>query len=115
VVRALSIGDYEEAAASTRQVEGAPFDATAFQSALTPFLDAHGRVVFDGRAKQGWNTVITPDGNHRWTIRQVLVGPFDADDEDDDDVGAWSIEGVVDLRDGTDPQGPLVQVLTIAE
>ncbi len=113
VVRALAIEDWDEAAASVRQVEGMEFGPKDFAEALKPFLAEVGRVVFDGRAKQAWNTVITPDGPHRWTVRQVLVGPFDA--EADEDGAVWSIDGVVDLRDGTDPQGPVVQVLRIGE
>ena len=67
---------------------------------------------FDGRSKQGWATRITPDGPHRWRVSQVLVD--DETDSEDDDAGeAWSIEGIVDLTQDTNPAGNLVRLVSI--
>ncbi|MFT4623620.1 MAG: superfamily II RNA helicase [Myxococcota bacterium] len=117
VVRALARADFDEAAASIRQVEGSEFTANDFETALEPFLAEHGRVVFDGRAKQAWNTVMEPAGAHRWTVRQVLVGPWrdELEGEEEEEPAAWSIDGLVDLSDDTNPSGPVVQVLRIGE
>ncbi len=107
VVKALSNEDWDEAAASVRQVDGAEFTGGDFEEALAPYLAVHGRVVFDGRSKLAWNTIIEKAGPHQWTVRQVLV--------DDDEDSAWSIDGQIDLVRDTNPAGPLVQVLRIGE
>jgi superfamily II RNA helicase len=111
VVRALARQDWEEAAASVRQEEDAPFTAEAFEAALKPYHEAYGAVSYDGRSRQGWNTQIEPDGPHRWKVRQMLVPPLDLDAEEVDEV--WSIEGVVDLREDTNPSGPIVRVVGV--
>jgi hypothetical protein len=77
-------------------------------------------VAFDHRARLGTTTTITPTGRHTFTVRQVLLprqvaaGPETWGYEDPDDAGeaeeSWALEGVVDLRDDTAPQGPLVEI-----
>jgi len=45
-------------------------------------------------------------------VSQVLVD--DETDSEDDDAGeAWSLEGVVDLSEDTDPGGPIVRLTRI--
>jgi hypothetical protein len=123
LVRALARGDWEEAAACVRHRDDDAWDAAAFERALAPFVEAHGGVAFDHRARLGHTTTITPAGRHTFTVRQVLLpakvtaGPDTWGYDDPDDSGeaeeSWSIEGVVDLRDDTNPQGPLLQVLRV--
>jgi energy-coupling factor transporter ATP-binding protein EcfA2 len=109
VVRALSVEDYDEAAASIRQ--RTPFEATDFKRAIAPYLAERGPVPFDGRIRQGWTTIVEPDGPHRWTVRQVIVDQMD----DADDDNTWSIDGFVDLSDDTNPTGPIVEITGISE
>ncbi len=106
VLRALAIGDHNEAAASIRQPEGEEFTASDFEKQLAPYLDEFGPLVFDGRVKLGWMTVIERLEPHRWRVSQLL---------DDDEENGWSIDGIVDLRANTNPSGPLVSVEAIGE
>ncbi len=111
VVRALSQEDWDEAVASVWQGEDA-LSASDLASALAPYLEERGRVCFDGRIKQGWTTQIIDDGPHRWRVSQILVDD-ETGSEEDDAGDTWSIEGVVDLSEGTDPSGPIVRLTRI--
>ena len=106
LVRALSVGDWEEAAGFVRQDEDDPWTAARFEQALAPFLETYERLIFDHSARLADLTRVRQEAPHQWRVSQVLRDP-----EGDD---LWGIEGVVDLRDDTDPSGPLVQVLQIA-
>jgi len=106
VFRALAQLDYEEAAASVHQDPEAPFTASDFEKQLAPYVAEHGPPAFDGRTKLGWMTLIEKVAPHQWRVSQRL----DADEE-----VAWSIEGVVDLRDDTNPRGPLIRMTEIRE
>ena len=106
VVHALSLGDFEEAAASVRQDDDNPFTPRDFATQIAGYVDEVGPVVFDGRMKMGWMTVIEKLEPHRWRVSQLLN-----DDEED----GWSINGIVDLRGDTNPEGPLVRVESIGE
>jgi superfamily II RNA helicase len=112
VVRALAMQDWAEAAASVRQSEDEPFPPEAFEAGVAGYMEAWGPVVYDGRSRQGWNTQIEQEGSHRWRVRQILVPPLHVDAEEVD--AAWSIEGVVDLREDTNPSGPIVRVVGIS-
>jgi hypothetical protein len=112
VVRALSVGDYEEAAASVRLVEDHTWEPRDFERALRPFLDELGPLAWDGRGKAAWNTTLVSAGKHRWTVSQRLVA---ADLEVDPDEVAWSLQGIVDLTDDTCPSGPIVQIVALEE
>ncbi|MCB9743670.1 MAG: DUF3516 domain-containing protein [Alphaproteobacteria bacterium] len=110
VVRAMSLGDWEEAVASLRHreppVDGRPeWSAEALEAAMAPYLEEHGRVRFDGEARMAWNTRLEPAGHLQWQVTQVLV--------DDEGENAWSLDGVVDLRGDTNPEGPLVELITV--
>jgi hypothetical protein len=111
VVRALSRGDIAEAVASTHSDEDA-MSAAEVEAAIAPYIVERGAVRFDGRIKQGWTTQINADGPHRWRVSQVLVD--DESDSEDDDAGeTWSVEGVVDIRQDTNPSGPIVRLIRI--
>ena len=76
------------------------------EKALEPYLEEFGSPRFDGPVRQAWNTRIEATEPHVWRVSQLL----DADEEN-----GWAIEGVVDLRDDTNPSGTIVQVLEITE
>lgn len=124
LVRALSLQDWEEAAACIRQPEDGPWTADALQEALEPFFEEVGGLAFDHRARLPVHTRIEPAGPHQWTVRQVLLpavqdvyGSVDATGFEDlgEEGPRWSVEGRIDLRQDTNPDGPLVQVLAIGE
>ncbi len=106
IVRALALGDTEEAASCVRNTDDA-WTSDDFDRALKAFLDDQGTLHWDGRAKLGGLTQVVADGDHRWKVTQRLVG----DDED----AAWAVEGIVDLTTDRSPSGPLVQVVALQE
>lgn len=106
LVKALAWQNYDEAAISVRNggedagEDG--WDARRFRDALAPFLEEHGRLVFNHQARATSLTRIVPDGDRQWRVTQVLCDP--ADDKD------WFIEATVDLRGDTLPDGPLIEM-----
>jgi len=106
LVKALSEGDWEEAAASVAQREDDPWDAARFEAALAPFLEEHERLVFDHSARLTDKTRLVADGKHRWKVSQVLVDPSDDN--------LWAISGAIDLTEDTAPEGPMIALLDIA-
>jgi superfamily II RNA helicase len=106
VHRALAVGDFEEAAASVKTDEERPFTASTFEKQLAAYLDEFGPLVHDGRVKLGWMTLIESQGPHRWRVRQLL---------DDSDENGWSIDAEVDLRNDTNPAGPLLLMMGIQD
>ncbi len=122
LVKALSRGDWEEAAAGTRREEDGPWAAADFERALEPFIEEHGGVLFDHRTRGAIYTTVRPAGPHQWYVRQVLPTPipeatladqFAEEERDDLDEGAWVIEGRIDLRADTNPDGPIVEIVSV--
>ena len=105
LVRALAGGHYEDAAGYVRQDEHDVWDAARFEEALAPFLEEYGRIVFDGRARLGDQTLIKTLATRRFEVRQKLIDP--AGD------GFWNLEGDVDLEGERAPEGPLVRLRRI--
>ncbi len=106
LVRALSEGDYEEAARWVRQDPDDPWDADRFAEALAPFHEEYERVLFDPGARQAHRTAIRQTAPRIWEVQQVLADP------EGDDI--WSVQGEVDLSGETSPDHPLVRVRAIA-
>jgi superfamily II DNA/RNA helicase len=100
LVRLLAQGAWEEASLALRADPEDPWDAARLGAALAPFLEAHGAVRFDAEARRSHRTRILPVAPRVWHVAQDLL-----DAEGD---AAASLEGEVDLRGETDPQGPLV-------
>ncbi len=117
LVRALAARDWDEAAGTLRPgPDGEEPSAAELEAALAPFLEEHGAVGFDHRARLAANTTITKVGRHQWEVSQRLFPPSGARTEqfrvegwrDEDEESAWAIEGRVDLSEDTNPSGPLV-------
>jgi superfamily II RNA helicase len=117
LLQALASGDYAEAAACVRGAgaeDGATDEADAagawdearLAASLAPYLEAHGRLRFDARARFADRTLIDEPERHLFRIRQL----FGAPDEDGDTVDDWYLEATVDLRVDGNPEGPLLQV-----
>jgi hypothetical protein len=106
LVRALSLADWEEAVACVHAGEE-PLLPGDLESALAPYLEEFGPVRFDHSARLAQHTSIRPAGRLQWEISQRLP---DLEDE-----GAWAIEGTIDLREDTNPPGPLLRLRRVGE
>jgi hypothetical protein len=113
LVRALAMRDWDEAAACVRRGEDDPWGPDDLHRALARFLDEHGDVGFDNRARMSEHTEITPVGPHQWTVRQRLLPKariqterYDVEGHEDDafDEGTWAIEATIDLQADTNPE-----------
>lgn len=122
LLRALAAQDWEEASASIRRDEDGPWGPEELSSALAPFLEEFANVGFDQRARMATNTTVTPVGRYEWTVGQLLLPPatiqverYDVEGHEDEepDTGTWTIEGRIDLRADTNPDGPLVELVAI--
>ncbi|MEQ1568476.1 MAG: DUF3516 domain-containing protein, partial [Myxococcota bacterium] len=120
LVRALSRRDWEEAATTVRPTDEEAWGPEAFAAALAPFHEEHGDVGFDHRARMPPHTVITPVGPHQWEVSQRLFPVARATTEtyalheDDEDDTTWTLTGRIDLRENTNPDGPLLTLVSIA-
>jgi hypothetical protein len=109
LVKALSFRDYEDAAGCVAHVasdEAEPWTPDRFEAALAPFYQEHERIVFDHAARSAQLTLLEEREKGLWRVRQVLVDPEEAND--------WYLECRVDLRDGREPEGPLIELIEIA-
>ncbi|MDJ0788525.1 MAG: DUF3516 domain-containing protein [Myxococcota bacterium] len=104
-VRALASDDLEEASRWLRPHDDGGWSQEELEEALAPFLQEHGRVVFNPREFQADRTVLTQEGPRRWRIQQVLPDPSGED--------SGCLEGEVTLEEGRDPEAALVRPLTI--
>jgi superfamily II RNA helicase len=105
LVRALSEGDYEEAARGVRQDPDDPWDAARFARELAPFLAEHERLVFDPEARKAHHAVLRQTGPRTWDVSQTLSDPRGED--------LWALHGEIDLRGEHAPEGPLVRLRRI--
>ena len=103
LVRAISIGDDEEAAVLCGADD---WTAAKIERALAPFVEEYDqRPLFDHRARIAHRTIVEKVGPHQWRVVQTLLDPEEHDE--------WSILGRVDLRRDTDPPGRIVEVVDI--
>jgi superfamily II RNA helicase len=117
LVRALARQDWEEAAATLRPGERTWAPEELAQS-MEPFFAEFSGLAADHRARLAGNTEIEAEGGHLWRVRQRLLPVAQQEEEEEDDQGelsAWVIEGRVDLRGNTNPEGPLVELIYIGE
>ncbi|MBA2319956.1 MAG: DUF3516 domain-containing protein [Deltaproteobacteria bacterium] len=118
LVRALSQRNYDDAAAAVQP----GWEPEQLAAQLAPFHDTYGEVGFDHRARAARNTGVTQTGSHQWSVRQALLPPaqvqietYDVEGHEDEerDEGSWEIRGTLDLRDDTNPTGPLFRLVDI--
>jgi hypothetical protein len=107
LVKALSARDWEDATLSVRPPEDSADEwlEDRFATALKPFLEEHGQVIFDHRARMTDLTLIEADGERQWRVRHTLLDP----QEDN----MWFVEARVDLRDPGSDEGPLLRLVDI--
>ena len=105
LVRALSVGNYAEAANCVRQDPDDPWDAARFEEALAAFFLEYTRIRFDPEARRAHLTLFKRRDARHWQVHQVLS------DEAGDNL--WNIEGEIDLGEGASSGDPLVRVQRI--
>jgi superfamily II RNA helicase len=105
LVRALSVRDFEAAAACVHQDADDPWDARRFEQALEPYFEEYENILFTPDARNSRRTLIKSTRTRRWDVSQVLVDP-----EGD---CLWAIEGAIDLSQQRDPEDPIVQIRRI--
>jgi hypothetical protein len=107
LVRALSLGDWEEAAVLASPEEDG-WSADEVEAALAPYEARFGHLPrFDHHARQARNTSVEKTGPHQWRVEQVLG--------DDEDSREFSLRFTVDLRADTNPSGRIVQLVEVME
>jgi superfamily II RNA helicase len=104
LVRCLSRRSWDDAAACVRHPEET-WSASELEEAVEPFFEEFGRLRFDHAARLTDKTTIREVGHHLWEVSQALI--------DGEGELAWFIEGEIDLREDTNPEGPLVQLVRI--
>jgi superfamily II RNA helicase len=123
LVRALARQDWEEAAAVVRSPPEGAWAPERFQHALAPFLEQFGEIGFDTRSRLAEHTQLTPTGPHQWDVVQRLLPKtqvrtdrygVEGYEEEEEDLGSWTLEGTIDLRADTNPEGPLVTLTRIS-
>jgi hypothetical protein len=112
LVKALAAGDYEEAARAVRQPDDDAWTPERFEAALRPLLEEHARIVFDHGARLADKTRISAQGRHEFAVTQVLVLP-PREGYEEEEAEPWMIEGRIDLRADTAPEGPMITVTRI--
>ena len=105
LVRALSVGDFEAAAAGVQQEEDDPWDAQRFEQALAPYHEEYGEILFTPEARNSRRTLIKSTGRRTWDVSQVLVDPKGDH--------LWAIQGTIDLTKQRDPEGPFIRIRRI--
>ncbi|HRS37446.1 MAG TPA: DUF3516 domain-containing protein [Thermoanaerobaculia bacterium] len=105
LLRALSLGDWEEAATRVRQDPDDPWDADRLANALLPYLADYGSLPFTPAARRHDLTRIERLAERRWRIRQTLLDPREE--------GFWAIEAEVDLTSPHAVDGPLLRLTAI--
>jgi len=113
-VHSLVLGDTEEAAGSVH--EDSTVTADDYAAWLEEAAQDEVRFVWDGRVRAGWMTTVQEDGPLRWRVSQRVVTSEDDLDAygqetvSEDEASVWSVDGVVDLSEDTNPHGPIVRV-----
>jgi hypothetical protein len=105
LVRALSGGDFEAAAACVHRDSDDPWDAPRFEQALAPYFEEYEQILFTPDARNSRRTLIKSTGPRRWDVSQVLVDP-----QGDH---LWAIDGAIDLSQQRDPEDPIVRIRRI--
>ena len=100
LIRSLAQGQFEGASEAIRQVSDDPWTAARLAQELEGYSAEHGPLRFDHAARLTEHTTIEETGPHQWRVSQRLLnaeGPT-----------LVAIQGFVDLRPDTNPEGPLI-------
>lgn len=108
-VKALSAGDYDDAAALTRTDDDEHlWEGDRLEKALAPFIDAYGQgPLFDHAARSPQLTTFEKLSKHRWKVRQTLVDP--------DGDHFWFVEAEARLEPAPAADEPLLTLIQVTE
>ena len=105
-LRALSLQDYDAAAASLHP-SSAFADPEALAAAVAPYFEEWDTMVFDHRSRLAEFQVLEELGRGQWRMRQTIRDP--------DASGAWFAEALVHLNTVQEPTEPLLELQVIGD
>jgi hypothetical protein len=105
LVRDLAAREFGAAALRLPEDPEDPWDAARLETALEPFFEEYGEIVFTPQSRLARRTRLEEVGPRRWGVTQVLCDPLGDD--------LWALHGEVDLTGQRDPEGPLVRLRRI--
>ncbi len=105
LVRALALRDWEGAEAIIQPDPDDPWTAARLEQAMAEYYADYPELRFDHGARFPKFTILEPEGDRRWRVRQTLLDP-----EDDK---LWAIEGIIDLHADPFPEGPMIRLRSI--
>ena len=105
LVKAIAEQNWEDAVWAVRPDSEDPWTPERLEEAMAPYLEEHGRVSFDHRARLAHLTHVSELAPRLWTVRQTLVAP--------EGETLWMLDAEVDLREPREDDGPLVALRQI--
>ena len=105
LVRALASRDYEAALSWIRDVPdrgGESWTVERLEQAIAPYYAEHAALVVDARARTVDRTLVEELEPRFFRVRHTLVDPEDS--------RLWAIEGFVDVRERSSPDGVLFEL-----
>lgn len=106
VVRAIALGDLEEAIGALADDPQDRWTIERLEQALAPALDEEGELHFGPPARAPALTRLLAAGERRWSVEHTLMGPQGP--------SPWRLQGEIDLREPNAADGPLVRLRAIA-
>ena len=106
LIRCLADDDFDKASLCVKVHPEDPWTPARFEAELDAFKEENGALVFNHEARLSEQTSFESTGPHQWRISQRLLnaeGPT-----------LIAIQGFVDLRSDTNPQGALISMWHIA-
>ncbi|MEM9453929.1 MAG: DUF3516 domain-containing protein, partial [Myxococcota bacterium] len=106
IVRAIALGDLEEAIGGLADDPEDRWTIERLEQALAPVLDEEGELHFGPPARAPSLTRLLAAGERRWSVEHTLMGPAGP--------SPWRIQGEIDLREPDAADGPLVRLRAVA-
>lgn len=106
-LRALSLGDLEEAVRWLAPDPDEPWNPARLAELLAPFLEVHRKIRFDEEARRAYHTVLRETGPRRWSVHQTLLEP--------EGEGEWALVGEIDLAAGDPDERPLLRLVGLQQ
>ena len=105
LVRALALREWDAAEGMVQQTQDDPWPAQRFERTMAEYYAEYPELRYDHGARFPKFTLVEPEGDRQWRVRQTLLDP-----EDDN---LWGLEGIIDLRDDPFPEGPMIRLRSL--